>query len=96
MDFREHFFVCTVFWIGSNFFSSFFPADQPKAPKAPTTPAPAPGGGGGGNKKVNMTQDSVKKPKKPVIIKILKKEFSPRVQLRKSHHKVDYSILDIK
>merc|ERR1719273_2680554 len=46
------------------------PADQPKAPKAPTTPAPAPGGGG--NKKVNMTQDSVKK---PVIIRILKKEF---------------------
>ena len=43
-----------------------------------------------------MTQDSVKKPKKPVIIKILKKEFSPRVHLRKSHHKVDYSILDIK
>ena len=78
-------------------FFYFFPADQPKAPKAPTTPAPAPGGGGGGgNKKVNMTQDSVKKPKKPVIIKILKKEFSPRVHLRKSHHKVDYSILDIK
>ena len=69
----------------------FLPADQPKAPKAPTTPAPAPGGGG--NKKVNMTQDSVKK---PVIIRILKKEFSPRVQLRKSRHKLDYSILDIK
>ena len=43
------------------------PADQPKAPKAPTTPAPAPGGGGGGNKKVNMTQDSVKKPVKEIV-----------------------------
>ena len=77
------------------FTGSQFSADQPKAPKAPTTPAPALGGGGG-NKKVNMTQDSVKKPKKPVIIKILKKEFRPRVLLRKSRHKVDYSILDIK
>ena len=74
-------------------FFYLLPADQPKAPKAPTTPAPAPGGGGGGNKKVNMTQDSVKK---PVIIRILKKEFSPHVQLRKSRHKLDYSILDIK
>lgn len=45
------------------------PADQPKAPKAPTTPAPAPGGGGGGgNKKTPAAAPTTTRPVRSMSI----------------------------